>query len=115
MDNIFIRKILLLAAKYEIHEELYWDEDLCFFIICNDLFFWATADCEKVDKNTIAELEQALIDSNIWGSLLYCARQRKMRPQGVYYKHIDKEFWHLFDDCGPKRKISTRNPGGNGK
>ena len=32
-----------------------------------------------------------------------------MRPQGAYYKYIDKEVWHLFDEAGPEREVGKGN------
>jgi len=42
--------------------------------------------------------------------LLYCARKRKMRPQGAMYEYLNKENWPLFDECGPVREKSLSNP-----
>ena len=42
--------------------------------------------------------------------LLYCARKRKMRPQGAMYKTIPKTLWHLFDVCGEEREMNMGNP-----
>jgi hypothetical protein len=59
-------------------------------VLCNDFFFWARSDAVDVTEETLPELEKAILDSdNIYGPLLYCARQREMRPQGAYYKTID--------------------------
>jgi hypothetical protein len=35
---------------------------------------------------------------------LYCARIRKMRPQGACYKTIEPQFWPLFDAAGEPRE-----------
>ena len=40
---------------------------------------------------------------------LFCCRVRKMRPQGAYYKYIDKEVWHIFDEAGPEREVGKGN------
>jgi len=105
MNTKFIEQLLILTAKYDAMSELWWNEDLNFSAICNDVFWWGTADCEDITPDTIVMLEKALADGGIlYGMMLYCARQRKMRPQGAIYKDIDKKYWPLFDACGPERK-----------
>jgi hypothetical protein len=107
----FIRKLLILAAEKDIIFELIWDENLNFSILCNDLFWWGTADCESVTKETLPILKKAIKDAgNNYGPYLYCARQRKMRPQGAWYSERNKKVWHLFNACGPEREISMCNP-----
>ncbi len=113
---MFTEKVLKLVAKYDITQELYWNEDLKFWIICNDFFFWGSADGEDINNREDLELlEQSLRDSKYSGALLYCARKRKMRPQGAYYTYIDKEDWGLFNDCGDKRETGLGNPYGIGE
>jgi hypothetical protein len=82
-------------------------------IMCNDFFYWACADCEDINESTMPILEKAISDCSgdiQWGALLYCARQRKERPQGAFYSIIPKELWSLFNDCGPEREIDIGNP-----
>ena len=43
------------------------------------------------------------IDLGMYGTELFSARVRKMRPQGASYKLYPKELWPLFDACGPER------------
>lgn len=107
----FILKLLKLAANNDVMDILNWTEDLEFYINCNDIFFWACSDAEPISPNTLPQLEQAFKDGEGFdGALLYCARQRKMRPQGAFYTCIDKEHWHLFDECGPQRETDFMNP-----
>ena len=112
MNEILLRRLLILAAKYEIHECLYWKENLEFYINCNDFFFWACADAEKIEtEEDINLLERSLIDAGaINGPHLYCARRRKMRPQGAYYKFLSEKNWQLFNEAGPEREINFCNP-----
>lgn len=42
-------------------------------------------------------------DSGKWGSMLFCCRARKMRPQNCWYKDIPVELHDLFNACGPER------------
>lgn len=78
------------------------------FINCNDFFFWGCSDCEQLDDWDL--LEQSLNDAGDDGCLLYCARKRKMRPQGAFYKYLKPENHHWFDACGKKREINFGNP-----
>lgn len=109
-------EILLLGLKPELDEEfngcqaeLWWDEDLTFDANCSDLFFWGCADSEDINEEDLPLLRQSLEDSESHGMLLYCARKRKMRPQGAYYTHL-REDEALFDVCGPERKTGIGNP-----
>jgi len=77
---------------------------------CSDVFFWGCSDCEDITSDTLPVLEQSVKDADCDGILLYCARKRKMQPQGAYYKYIETENWHLFDACGPENKIGFGNP-----
>lgn len=80
---------------------------------CNDFFWWGCGDGEDINIDTIDEFEKAIIDCNgneDIGSLLYCARRRKFRPQGAYYSSIPRDLWWLFHACGEKRKTGFGNP-----
>lgn len=92
----------------------YWqkpDDSLEFYVRCNDFFWWATSDSEQVTPANVHILEESMRDAKaahdvlgkLYGGLLFCARARKMRPQGAYYDHLPKELWPLFDAAGPER------------
>lgn len=91
-----------------------------FYVNCNDLFFWACADCEVVVdlKLLDAAYRDCLTASGSedsaesWGSALYACRQRKMRPQYGWYGTMPEKLRPLFDACGPERDIDTGNPMG---
>lgn len=113
--------MLLLIAKYQLFEGVLWHQNkeggFDFTVACSDFFWWETADFEEVDEKTFPELEQALSDKMEaasgpmhHGALLYCARRRKMRPQGYYYKYLVPETHVLFDACGPEREMDEMNP-----
>lgn len=111
MTNDSIIKLLQLVAEADIHSYIFWNSSLDFFVNCNDLFFWGCADAERITEDSIEDLATAIKDAgDIDGPRLYCARRRKMRPQGCIYKYIDIKNWHLFDACGPERKAGTGNP-----
>lgn len=118
----FILEVLQLTAMFpnDLCSELMWRCDreyapITFFINCSDLFYWGCADGETVTKENIHILRESIKDlapyalSRQDASLLFCCRVRKMRPQGAYYKYIDKEVWHLFDEAGPEREIGNGN------
>ena len=106
----FIEDLLRLVHKYDSCHSLEWDSELNFYINCNDIFCWGCVDAEDVTPETLPILEQAFKDAKYSGDLLYCARQRKMRPQGAAYKVIAKKDWHLFDACGPEREPGIGDP-----
>ena len=108
-------------------DQLWWRTDeeyapLSVFADCNDVFVWACADNEEITAENIDILEQSLKDlqavanaghnstCEIWAGVLFACRIRKMRPQGAFYKLIDKEAWSLFDSCGPERETGFGNP-----
>ena len=101
-DQYFIQK-KYAKDKYEI------------LIHCPDFFAWGLADLEPVTDTEL--LAQCYLDcKNIdWingediAPFLYCARQRKRRPQGACYPR-DKRFWKLFDACGERREPGPGNP-----
>lgn len=110
-------ELLRLMLAHDCHSELWWntrtrtkDGDLQFFINCNDVFVWGCADLEAITEENLPVLKESLAISSLWGSLLFCARVRGMRPQGAMYAHIDKELWEHFDACGPEREIDLGNP-----
>jgi len=119
----FILEVLQLTAMFpnNLCDELLWRCDgeyapITFFINCNDMFYWGCADCETITKENLHIFKKAVEDlkeckgaSKYDGPSLFCCRVRKMRPQGAYYKYIDKEVWNLFDEAGPEREVGNGN------
>lgn len=107
-----------LVAEHDIRDALYWSEDLSFYFLCNDFFYWGCADAEDIENQQDVDLlEQCIKDCQAvrefgenHATELFCARKRKMRPQSAVYKFIEKELWHLFDACGPEREVNIVNP-----
>lgn len=98
-------------------DSLFWRTDsdyapLQFFVICSDVFFWATADLEPIGFEDLDLLRQAKADSPSQFPTLFCARKRGMRPQGALYKYLPENEWPLFDACGPARDVDP-DPFGN--
>lgn len=102
---------------------------ISFWINCNDLFWWGTADGEDLTYEQLPILKQAIVDCKaikayaFWAFTLYCCRVRKMRPQGCCYpgatpegvKEEYEELARLFDTCGPERLVDMNNPYARGK
>lgn len=102
-------------------DELYWrvkPDGIHWFVNCNDLFWWGTADAEDLTAENVGVLEQAVADcraadpvvGTLDASRLFCCRVRRMRPQGAYYPKLEKILWTLFDACGPERAVDYGNP-----
>lgn len=111
----FAVAVLKLVEKHNAYGDLFWRTggeygEVSFFINCNDLFWWGTADVEPLTAADLEAFDQSMKDSPTSGAELYCARRRKMRPQGACYKHFAKEEWPLFDACGPRRERDVLNP-----
>jgi hypothetical protein len=113
-DGEAIVEVLRLVAEYDCYDAIWWRCDgefapVTFFVNCNDLFWWATADAEPLTSGDIPELQQAIADickidkyEASTGFLLWCARKRGMRPQRPAYPQ-NEQLWALFDACGPPR------------
>lgn len=76
--------------------------------MCNDLFWWATADCEPITPANVELLEQAWaalkgLDQDYYVGDLFAAMSRQMRPQQPCYERMNEHVKVLFDACGPVR------------
>lgn len=112
----------LHLTGFDYTDQLWWREDddgaLRIFVPCSDFFAWATADVEEITDENISSLEATVAECEAirgrWngedGFLLWCARERGMRPQGAYYANLDRDLWHLFDACGGPRVVGLGNP-----
>lgn len=138
-------KTVIRNNKYN-HETKGWDNigpHFVTFVDCSDTFSWGCADAEEVTEDNIHILEETMeelspyYDKFIeeWDSSkvdmketakwqkvdvalsdLFCARVRKLRPQGACYKRYPEELWPLFNAAGPERETGYGNPyapGGN--
>lgn len=117
----FWLKILDILYRYDLHDELWWRTTgeyapLTLFLRCNDVFYWGSADHEQLTQDHPDLLEKAIQDVAAidhyaveWGSLLFIARVRGMRPQGAAYPK-NKDLWPLLDACGPERETGLGNP-----
>jgi hypothetical protein len=111
----------LRATSFDNCDDLWWRTDgayapVALFINCNDVFWWGTGDCERITPENIGVLEQSYVDAkaacdigSAYGGTLFCARVRKIRPQGAAYPD-EPSLWPLFDACGPERAVGMGNP-----
>lgn len=115
-NHAYVLDVLDTLASCDRQSSLFWRTDaeyapVTFFINCNDEFWWATADCERITPENLPELHQAIKDCQVaegdkwcsWGPLLFCARVRKMRPQQPAYPKDEPAVAALFDAAGPVR------------
>lgn len=126
-----------LDAYAGIWDHVSWRTDdeyapVTFWMNCNDLFWWATADDEEITRENVESISEAVRDVSsalgtrnpsdrdwkpadwsaafdAWKKVggyaadLFCARSRKMRPQRPCYKRYPEALKPLFDACGPER------------
>lgn len=119
LDSIL--DVLRLQDDYDCYgEPIYWATHgkyapVTFFVMCNDLFWWATADAERLASEDMPDLRRAIhdvretgaytltLDIYNTGCMLWCARKRRMRPQRPAYPRHEI-VRALFDACGPERE-----------
>ena len=97
------------------------DGSLVIHINCNDLFYWACADAEKLtdaDLPLLRQCKEDLTAAEEFGEVylleLFCCRKRQMRPQFPFFRTRNPETCvydtdtlvpsvrALFDACGPE-------------
>jgi len=138
---VFIGKVLSINDGFTdlyagIWDSIWWRTDdeyapVTFWVNCNDLFYWACADCETITTEnfdlilqTVNDVAAAMgavsprsRDKNVpfketydaWKSVggyaaeLWCCRVRGMRPQQPCYKNIPDVLKPFFDAAGPER------------
>jgi hypothetical protein len=120
VDLAFVCRVLSVFDGFGrlSNEDVWWRTDgeyapITLLVNCNDVFWWATSDCEEITPDNIEVLEQAVSDvkaatgSNRCADWLFVCRVRAMRPQGACYdeRYIPKPLWPLFDACGPEREV----------
>ena len=105
--------LLKFAAKNDIAYDLEWNEDLEFYVNCNDAFAYATADAEYISSQEDLDLlikcmedcvEADRTHGSAYATLLYVARKRKMRPLYEVLAHIPVDICDLLEACGPARR-----------
>ena len=114
VENIL--PIMSYLSKKDICDSIWWRCDgeyspITFLVNCNDLFYWAQADCEELTIENLPILKKSINDCEkidpVCGALhgcdLFCCRVRKMRPQQPAYPKRSEGLYVLFDACGPER------------
>jgi hypothetical protein len=117
----FLTEFFRLTDEYELYDSWYWrviDGKVTLYANCGDVFDWGSADLEDITPENISVLEQSMKDlyetecsaNVVYAASLFCARVRKLRPQGAYYKYLKPPVIALFDACGPLRPVGMGNP-----
>lgn len=115
LDAAFMERLLRVIEAAENNEDLLWREQADgswkFFVICNDVFWWATADLEEITPDNIHLLEESYRDlkaidyvETSFTSMLFAARSRGMRPQYPAYPKFFDKVSALLDAAGPPRE-----------
>lgn len=111
----FVARVLRPFDDCDVHPELFWrvddDNRVQFFAMCNDAFWWGTADAEEITPENVWVLEESSRDLRALGEVLapirlaelFAARVRGMRLQRPAYKKLSPAVAALFDACGPER------------
>lgn len=73
-------------------------ETIGLYVNCNDLFYWACADCESIPFSEIRSLYERVFDKDgnyqKWGSTIWACLRRGMRPQHPIEDAMKKDgFW----------------------
>lgn len=112
-----LANILPLFGRHNVRGYLGWsvnqDGERVYRVACSDVFYWGCADAEPIEPADIPALQQAFVDCGEHykdAPLLFCARKRRMRPQGALYRHLPEPLWDLFDKAGPARDTGFGNP-----
>jgi len=110
-----VHAILRWFSETECIESLYWNTvpgAILFWVQCNDMFWWGTADAEDVGRADIKDLQEAYqdlqkVDDNFtcYAPELWVARKRGMRPQTPWWdrERFPQEIKDLFLAAGPPR------------
>lgn len=124
-----ISHLLRVVADLDDDLEGIWpqvrDGQLSLTLNCNDMFYWACADCETFEPGDEALLDAVVADLREHGGReddlsatcywmpLFCCRKRGMRPQHPFFRTYDRVAKAyttgtltpgeraLFDACGP--------------
>ena len=123
----FVRRVLDLlspASKYSwlLDEEIiYWQlnstGEIVFEVNCNDVFTVDLSDQEPLHEENLDQLVAAIDDvvtvlgddvislpAINYGRMLFCCRQRKMRPRIGQMRYMPADVQKLFEACGRPRK-----------
>jgi hypothetical protein len=81
-------------------------DEISINVICNDVFAWGCADCERLPFKELKTLYEMWKKDPGWGSSVWCMIQRKEMPQKPLEKIIRKEgIWDL-DSLGLEKNFT---------
>lgn len=123
MNGDTLIRVLAIWEQCDISDGITWrvtDQDVEVFAICNDVFYWATADLEEITEADILLLAQCAsdlraVDAEYYLGELFATRKRGMRPQFPWGRTYVREAQKyegdslpaavraLFDAAGPER------------
>lgn len=98
---------------------LFWRIDnnkLSLFVNCNDLFFWACSDLEEitpqnidvfVETANVLQVNHQLNYANL--AILFCAKSRKLQPQGAVFSKLSPLMVTLLEQVGIEREEKSPN------
>ena len=105
----FVFELLKFTGEYDLTGELFWNRNLDFYVVCNDFFYYASADAEEITKENFSDFKQAIEDAgDVDGTYLFCARIRKLRPLPEAYQWLSPDNIEKFNACGPPRDFSKK-------
>jgi len=96
----YIVEVLKTFRDLDTEEELYWrfgeDGEPIFWVLCSDLFHWASADGEDLLPEDLPLLRQCIEDlkkteAGIWELYvgeLFASRKRGMRPMSLWLQRL---------------------------
>lgn len=64
---------------------------ISFEVVCNDVFCWGCADSQECPFHEISNLWDHYNLDPIWGTAVWCIKQRKVPPQKPVYDYIKKD------------------------
>ncbi len=70
----------------------YGDREICeLMVVCNDLFYWGTADCEPLPYQDLEELYKAYKSKDIYAVSKWCCFKRNLQPQVSVIEKMKEE------------------------
>lgn len=106
-----IRRVLAAFMDGEVDTEVLFfrKNPMSVYIMCNDTFYFACADCELVTEENVGRFEQAMADCMAagdpygnYGPLLFIARERNLLPLPSILDRIEEPYRTLIAKVGGK-------------
>jgi hypothetical protein len=74
-------QVFLNHRHMKVHASKEPSWNIVVYVICNDIFAWASADAESVGLHELKDLYLHFRRDPIWGTAIWCCKKRKMMPQ----------------------------------